>query len=133
MYASYPPHVQRQIRERLETAVQFKAELKTRAAQLTEDKKKKPAKIEMSAHSSSFGQISEQILPAFITFPYKQRECRILFKPIDYIVFEKLASAGEVERIKLVDVKTGQGRLDHRQRAIRDRITEGKIKHKVMQ
>lgn len=132
MYASYPAHIQKQIRERLEEAGQLKAELKERVAQLREDKRMKPAKIEMAAHSSSFGQISEQILPAFITFPYRQRECRILFKPIDYIVFEKLSSIGEVENIKFVDVKTGQGRLDSRQRAIRDRIVAGKILHKVM-
>ena len=132
MYDSYPPAIQKIIRERLESANELKGDLKNRRKKLVEDKKRKPEKITVSAQASNFGQISEQILPAFLTFPYKQNECRILFKPIDYIVFTHLSQNGSVEVIKFVDVKTGQGRLDKRQKQIRDRIVEGKIKHKVI-
>lgn len=132
MYDAYPPAIQKIIRERFETTNELKGELKERRKRLAENKKKKPEKISVSAQASNFGQISEQILPAFLTFPYKQSECRILFKPIDYIVFTHLSLNGRVENIKFVDVKTGEGRLDRRQRSIRDRITEGKIKHKVI-
>jgi predicted Holliday junction resolvase-like endonuclease len=132
MYDMYPPAVQRIIRERLESSNELKEDLKVRKKQLTEDKKKKPEKIAISAQASNFGQISEQILPAFLTFPYKQNECRILFKPIDYIVFTSLSGKGRVEAIKFVDVKTGDGRLTKGQRQIRDRVIEGKIKHKVI-
>lgn len=132
MYDSYPPAVQKILRERLATAHEIKAELKERRKQLAADRKAKPAKITVSALASNFGQIAEQILPAFRTFPYSQTECRIMFKPIDYIVFANLAVNGKVEAIKFVDVKTGSGRLDNRQKQIRDRIHEGKIKHKVL-
>jgi predicted Holliday junction resolvase-like endonuclease len=132
MYDTYPPTVQKIIRERLESANELKAELKERKKQLSENKKKKPEKIAVSAQASIFGQISEQILPAFRTFPYQRSECRILFKPIDYIVFTHLSQNGRVEAIKFVDVKTGEGRLDKRQRQIRDRVSEGKIRHRVI-
>ncbi len=132
MYDSYPPAVQKIIRERLGSANELKEELKERKKQLAENIKKKPEKITTAAQASNFGQISEQILPAFLTFPYKQNECRILFKPIDYIVFTSLSGKGRVEAIKFVDVKTGDGRLTKGQRQIRDRIVDGKIKHKVI-
>jgi len=132
MYDSYPPEVQKIIRERLASANELKGDIKERKKQLAENKKKKPEKITIAAQASNFGQISEQILPAFLTFPYKQSECRILFKPIDYIVFTSLSGKGRVEAIKFVDVKTGDGRLTKGQRQIRDRIVGGKIKHRVI-
>jgi predicted Holliday junction resolvase-like endonuclease len=132
MYDTYPPAVQKIIRGRLEQANYLKDEIKGRRKKLAEDKKRKPEKITVSAQASNFGQISEQILPAFLTFPYKQQECRILFKPIDYIVFTHLSQNGRVEAIKFVDVKTGDGRLDKRQKQIRDRAVSRKVKHRVI-
>ena len=55
-------------------------------------------------------------MPAFLTFPYKQNECRPLFEPIDYIIFKGLSANGRVEVIKFVDMKTGDGRLSKGQR-----------------
>ena len=132
MYDTYPPAVQKIIRERFESANELKVELKERRKRLSENKKKKPEKIAVAAQASNFGQISEQILPAFLTFPYKRNECRILFKPIDYVVFTGLSGKLRVEAIKFVDVKTGDGGLNKKQRQIRDRVVEGKIKHKVL-
>lgn len=132
MYDAYPPNVQKIVSERMESVSLLRAVLDERKSLLAENKKKKPEKIETAARASNFGKISEQILPAFITFPYKQEECRVLLMPIDYLVFAGIAKNNKVEQIKFVDVKTGQGRLDKRQRQIQDRILEGKIKHKVV-
>jgi predicted Holliday junction resolvase-like endonuclease len=132
MYDSYPPAVQRMLRERLESASDSEAQLKERKDKLAEDRKKRPVRITIAAHGSNFGKIAEQIVPAFLTFPYKQNECRPLFDPIDYIIFAGLATKGRVEAIKFVDMKTGEARLSKGQRQIRDRVTEGKIKHKVI-
>ena len=132
MYDTYPPAVQKMIRERFASANELKVGLKERKKRFSDYKKKIPEKIIVSAQASIFGQISEQILPAFRTFPYKRSECRILFRPIDYIVFTHLSQNGRVEAIKFVDVKTGEGRLDNRQRQIRDRVSEGKIRHRVI-
>ena len=111
MYDSYPLAAQRIMNNRLQYAKDLEVNIKDRRKQLAKDRKKKPEKIAVSAQASNFGQISEQILPAFITFPYKQNECRILFKPIDYIVFTGLSAKSRVETIKFVDVKPGKGQL----------------------
>jgi predicted Holliday junction resolvase-like endonuclease len=132
MYDSYPPAVQKILRARRDSAEETQQDIKARRKQLAADKKAKPAKITLSAKATNFGQIAEQILPAFKTFPYNRSECRILFKPIDYVVFTHLSADGKVESIKFVDVKTGDARLDLRQRQIRDRIQQGKIKHKLL-
>src|SRR5260370_24579598 len=132
MYDTYPPTMQKIIRERLESANELNGELKERKKQLAENKKKKPEKITVSAQASNFGKIAEQIVPAFLTFPYQQNECRPLFDPIDYIIFAGLSGKGRVEAIKFVDMKTGDGCLSKAQRQIRDRVVEGKIKHKVI-
>ena len=132
MYEPYPPSVQKIIRQRLQSAQALQADILERKETLAADRKQKPRRIATSAHFSNFGQISEQILPAFLTFPYKRSECRVLLKPIDYLVFVNLSQQGRVDAIKLVDVKTGNGRLDARQRAIRDRIAEGRIRHNVI-
>lgn len=132
MYDTYPPNVQKILKERMESAKDLTANLVERKRLLAENKKKKPEKIESAARATNFGKISEQILPAFITFPYRQEECRVLLMPIDYLVFAGVSKNNIVEQIKFVDVKTGQGGLSKRQRQIQDRILEGKIKHKVI-
>jgi predicted Holliday junction resolvase-like endonuclease len=132
MYDLYPPAVKKIIRLRLQKADQLQADIRERTKALAANRKQKPRKIAVSAHASNFGQISEQILPAFLTFPYKRNECRVLLKPIDYLVFVNLSNKGRVDTIKFVDVKTGNGQLDSRQRKIRDRIGEGKICHNVI-
>lgn len=132
MYDTYPPAIQNIIRERLDSANESSEELKERKKLLAEDKKRKPERIAAAAVGGNFGKIAEQILPAFITFPYKQNECRPLFEPVDYVIFTGLARNGRVQEIKLVDVKTGAAPLSKRQRQIRNRVAEGKIKHKVI-
>lgn len=132
MYDLYPPTIRKIISERFESADESVAELKKRKRQLSENKKKQPARISAAALGSNFGKIAEQILPVFLTFPYKQNECRPLFEPVDYVVFTGLARGGRVQAIRLVDVKTGNAGLSRGQRQIRDRVSEGKVKHKVI-
>jgi predicted Holliday junction resolvase-like endonuclease len=132
MYDSYPTRIQQIIRERLDAAHTLQADLRERKRQLVEQKKTRPEKIRVAAVGSNFGKIAEQIIPAFVTFPYKQTECRPLFEPVDYVIFNGLAKRGRVEAIKFVDVKTGEARLSPGQRQIRDRVSEGKVKHRVI-
>lgn len=127
MYDRYPPLVQKIIRERFESADGLKDALKDRKKLLATNKKQKPEKITASAQGSNFGKIAEQIVPAFLGFPYKQNECRPLFEPIDYIIFTGLSEKGRVEAIKFVDVKTGDGRLSKGQRQIRECVVDGGI------
>lgn len=132
MYDSYPPAIRKIIRRRFESADELNDDLKERKKELAEKKRKQPARIAAGALGANFGKIAEQIIPAFVTFPYKQNECRPLFEPVDYVVFAGLVPKGRVHGIKLVDVKTLNATLSKGQRQIRDRVEEGKIKHRVI-
>lgn len=128
----YPPFAQKLIGERIAAMLSGKEDIKERKKQLTEDKKKKPLKITTSTESTNFGQLSEQILPAFKDFPYQQQNCRVLLKPVDYLVFKGLHQNGTVEFITFVDVKTGNARLTKGQRQIEQCIQSNKVKHEVI-
>jgi predicted Holliday junction resolvase-like endonuclease len=132
MYAKYPPPVRKLISKRFATAAQMKESLTEERGQLKQDIARKPARIGVAAQSSLFGQISEQILPAFTTFPYTRNECRILLRPIDYVVFRGLSRRSRIDSIQFVDVKTQEARLTKGQRQIRDRIRDGHVKHRVI-
>lgn len=65
-----------------------------------------------------FGQTVEQIVQGLPTFPYRKSDCRSLFKPVDYIVFEGLTSKGRVETVHFVDIKTGRARMDPHEKQV---------------
>lgn len=60
------------------------------------------------------GQTVEQIVPGLPTFPYRKSDCRSLFKPIDYVIFEGLTDRFRIDGIRFVDIETGNAALvDH--------------------
>jgi predicted Holliday junction resolvase-like endonuclease len=132
MYERFPPAAQKLVDSRSVALLAGREELRDERRQLRAAKRKKPGQIAVAAQASTFGQISEQILPAFVTFPYERSDCRILLKPIDYVVFKGLSRKGRVETIHFVDVKTGNARLTLGQKQIRDCLSEGNVKHKVI-
>lgn len=132
MFDSYPPAAREILHRRMVAATDLKAALKERKKRLSAQKQAKPSQITVTSEATNFGQISEHIIPAFHLFPYRQSECRPLFKPVDYIVFRGLAKNGRVHALTFVDVKTGGARLSPKQRQIRDLISDGKLRHKVI-
>lgn len=131
MYDEYPDDVRKILKARLKDIEDAREELALRKEELEEAKIKKPEKISKSAQASNFGKISEQIIPAFKTFPYRQENCRIMLMPVDYVVFDNLHLDGKIDSIRFIDVKTGKAVLSEVQRNIRDRISDKKIKHTV--
>ena len=73
------------------------------------------------------GKVLEKLAPALPGFSFDCHDCRPLFEPIDYIIFEGLTKNGKVDSIKIIDIKTGQSRLNKHQRQIRDAIEEKKV------
>lgn len=72
------------------------------------------------------GKTVEKVVPILPGFPYDPHECRGIFEPIDYVVFEGL-NHGRVSQIDFLDVKTGSSRLSTVQRSIRDAVEDGKV------
>jgi len=84
-------------------------------------------KVIVSTESINFGVIIEEIAPSLKSFPYKPKDCRQLFDPIDYVVFNGLHNNGNINELTFIDVKTGNAKLKSTQREIKSAIENGKI------
>jgi predicted Holliday junction resolvase-like endonuclease len=72
------------------------------------------------------GKVHEQLVPYLPGFPYNPSDVRFLGSPVDLVVFDGL-SAGCVERIVFLEVKTGGAGLTQRERSVRDAIQDGAV------
>ncbi len=72
------------------------------------------------------GQIVEQIVPGLPTFPYEKTDCRSLFKPIDYVIFEGLAKR-HVRRLHFLDIKTGDADTTAREKDVERVIKKKRV------
>ena len=110
---------------------QKEVEIIERRKALEEDLKKAPKVTLAKTAGINFGQMVENVVPSFKAFPYNPKDCRQMFDPIDYVVFQGL-SKGRVESITFADVKTGSSRLNTHQKDIKKIIEEGKISFSVI-
>ncbi len=60
-------------------------------------------------------------------FRFNHNDCRSLFDPIDYVIFEGLSKKGTVDKIFFVDIKTGNARLSSKQKEIKAVINGKKV------
>ena len=95
------------------------AECKLREKQLREKRKKISEKSEVSATAINIGFISERIVPLMKDFRFDRNDCRSLFDPIDYVIFEGLSKKNSVSKILFTEIKTGKARLNDHQKEIR--------------
>lgn len=85
-----------------------------------------------SVKSINIGFIAERLFPALPEFRFDHNDCRSTGgDPIDYVIFEALASKGEVDWIHFVDVKTGGARLSPRQEEIKKVIMHKNVKFRT--
>jgi len=100
-------------------------ELKEQEKEFRERRKEIPRGSEVKATAVNIGFILERIAPCMKDFCFEKNDCRSLFDPIDYVIFEGLTRKGAVDKILFVDIKTGNARLTGKQKEIRD-LVEGK-------
>jgi predicted Holliday junction resolvase-like endonuclease len=100
-------------------------ELDERRQALKALKKRISDKSEITTRSVNIGFILERMFPSLAEFPYCCEDCRSMFDPVDYLVFEGLAVKGKVERILWVEIKTGGARLNQHQKQIKS-LVDGK-------
>jgi len=72
------------------------------------------------------GKVAEQLVPFLKDFNFNPRDCRFIGGPVDLLVFEGLTE-GDLERVVLIEVKTGGSRLSKRERQIRDAVRNGEF------
>jgi len=70
------------------------------------------------------GKVAEHLVPWMEGFNFDPRDVRFLGGPVDLIVFEGMTN-GDLERIVLVEIKTGKSGLSSRERQIRDAVHNG--------
>lgn len=87
-------------------------------------------KSETGALSTKMGFILERITPLLTSFRFNHNDCRSLFDPIDYVIFDGLTDTGSVKKIFFVDIKTGYARLTSRQKEIKNLISNNKVTFK---
>lgn len=103
-------------------------ELTERRLKVLEKRKKLKQRSEVATRTIGLGKIIEKVAPAIKGFKYDRRDCRALFEPIDYIVFNGLtARDGWIDAIFFLDIKTGGSSLNIHQKQIRDAVESGKV------
>lgn len=78
-------------------------------------------KTEKGAESVNIGKVVEKIATTLQGFPAAPADCRSLFEPIDFMVFDGLVKTGRVDVIRFVEVKSGAAKYDEKEQALREK------------
>jgi len=117
---NFTPEAKQLLKERKEINKERKLELKSRSGKTSQ-------RIETTTQSVNIGFILERLAPALKGFRFDKNDCRSLFDPIDYIIFEGLNKTGSVQRIIFTDIKTGDARLKKNQKAIKKLVEDKNV------
>ena len=104
---------------------------KERRVKLKERKLSIPLKSEVSAKAINLGFLLERLAPTLDDFTFNKNDCRSMFDPIDYVIFEGLNKKQRVDKIVFVDIKTGGARLTSKQKKIKEVIEEKNVEFKT--
>jgi predicted Holliday junction resolvase-like endonuclease len=118
-----------------EDAEQFVNSKKSEIAELKKKllvlQKTKLGQIKAGAKSSNFGKLIEKFAPLLPGFKGMPEESIPLLDPIDFLVFDGLLKS-QIECIRLIDVKSGNGRLSEIQKTIKSTLESGKIELTIL-
>ena len=106
-------------------------EQKKRRASLKERKLSIPKKSEVGAKATNLGFLLERLAPTLDGFTFNKNDCRSMFDPIDYVIFEGLNKKKKVDKIMFVDIKTGGARLTQKQKKIKQVVEDKKVEFKT--
>lgn len=103
-------------------------DLAMRKKELIKTRKKLKERAEKATISVNLGKILEKVAPAIRGFKYNPRDCRALFEPIDYLVFNGLSTEnGDIDSMLFIDIKTGNAKLNYHQKQIKATVENGKV------
>jgi len=116
----FSPRAETLYKRRLEDVKERESELRERLNGISRTS-------EIGAEAVNIGSVLERIAPSMRGFPFNRNDCRSLFKPIDYLIFEGLTKKGTVSKIVFVDIKTGDATLTSSQREIRKLVERKRV------
>lgn len=106
---------------------QRQAEIRERAVELKAREASIGKVSKAVAKSTNIGLILERLAPALKAFRFLRNDCRSLFDPLDYVIFEGLSVKRLVSRILFIDIKTGAARLKARQKEIKSVVDSKRL------
>ena len=106
---------------------EYKAQMTVRRRELKERRDNLSISSSTRAEATNLGFILEKLAPGLTSFRFKRNDCRALFDPIDYVIFEGLTTKEKVSKLLFVDVKTGESRLTSKQREIKNLVNDKKV------
>jgi hypothetical protein len=113
--------------EAKELLKEIKENIKLRMLELKERTNRTTQRVETTTQSVNIGFILERLAPALNGFRFDKNDCRSLFDPIDYVIFEGLNKTGSVQKIIFTDIKTGEARLKKNQRVIKKMVQDKQV------
>ncbi len=75
------------------------------------------------------GQMLEQIAPFLPDFPCNPADARFIGKPVDFIAFPGLMENSKVSEVLLIEVKSGESKLNEREKEIRHAVEQGRVRY----
>ena len=102
-------------------------ECKIREKEIREERKAISRRSETATTTINIGFILERIAPIMRDFCFDRNDCRSLFDPIDYIIFEGLSKKNSVSKILFTEIKTGKARLNDHQKEIRALVERKRV------
>ncbi len=116
--------------EALGSQTELDAALQTRNEELAKKMKLATEGAERTTKAVNIGKNLERALPTMKDFKWVVPDSKFLGDPIDLLVFNGLSN-GKVSSLSFVEVKSGNAKLNPRQKSIRDAIEEHKVSYKV--
>lgn len=120
-----PPAVAEIIQDRRTDLKDRQFELKRRIERLTSHARR-------TVEAVNVGNVVEQIAPSFTTFAFSPPDCRPIFKPIDYVIFNGVSKSQNVDSITFLEVKSGRAVLNSNQKSVQRILDAGRLSFKVV-
>lgn len=105
----------------------LKLKQRERADELACRRKSISATSELGAQAVNIGLVLERLAPCMDSFRFDRGDCRSLFDPIDYLIFEGLSTRGKVSKIIFMEIKTGGASLKPVQKQVRSLVRSKKV------
>jgi len=81
------------------------------------------------------GRVLERFSPLISDFPFDPHDAVWIGHPVDFIIFDGLSrerqGAAQLDRVVLLEVKSGSGKLSKRQRRIKQVVDAGRVEWKL--
>ena len=117
--------------EAMEVYKEMIAHQKKRRAELKQRKIDIPLKSQKGSKAVGIGFIYERLAPTLDGFTFNKNDCRSMFDPIDYVIFEGLSEKQKVEKIIFMDIKSGKARLSQKQKKIKAAVDNKQVQFKT--